>query len=297
MNNDIFFSLDFFRNYFLLTIISLIVAYFISVFSYYIVHKKRKFFNFRFSIRNYYIMTTPFLIPIIIFSFLEGTFFYIFVFSLFSVAGVIGEIIFSFLWKGYFRKPFWEYTVSTIANNFSSRLNFIPWGFGGFLFLFTERFYVYYIGNGLNTVALRESIFFIATQVALLFFVHLLLFRVIGRDVVTTLFKGRRKKNKNIRVTVKYFYFIILFLSMGLMFPIKYIDYVLLFCLFGVFAFLAEYGFGKISKIIIGKKLWRYNYLTVDKNHTTPLNIFPFGLGGYYFLFIFLILNFILDLF
>lgn len=84
---------------------------------------------------------------------------------------------------------------------------------------------------------------------------------------------------------------------MGVMLPMKYIDYLFLFSLFGVGAFLAEYGFGKMSKIIIGKKLWKYNYLTIDNSHTTPLNIFPFGLGGYYFLIIYLVASFILELF
>ncbi len=169
MNGNIFFSLNFFYSYFLLTLISLLLAYIVSVVSYYLVHKRIKFFNFRFSTRNYYVMTVPFLIPSILFSFFEGTFVYIFIFFLFSFMGIVGEIIFSFLWKGYFRRPFWKYSVSTIVNNFFSRLNFIPWGFGGFLFLSVERFYVNYIGSGINIDILRENLFFVITQMTLIF--------------------------------------------------------------------------------------------------------------------------------
>ncbi len=297
MNDNIFISLNSLENYFLLTISSLLFAYVVSVFSYYVVYKKVKFSNFRFSIRNYYIMTTPFIIPAILLSLFEGVFFYIYIFILFSIAGVIGEIIFSFLWKEYFRKPFWKYSVSTIVNNFSSWLNFIPWGFGGFLFLFIERFYVYYIGDGINVLLFKENIAFILLQIILLLFVHLLFFRIVGREIVLKFLKRGKTNNRGIRITAKYVYFIMFFFLMGVMLPMKYIDYLFLFSLFGVGAFLAEYGFGKMSKIIIGKKLWKYNYLTIDNSHTTPLNIFPFGLGGYYFLIIYLVASFILELF
>ncbi len=295
MDNNVLFSLDFFRNYFLLTFVCLLFAYIVSVSSYFLVHKKIRFFNFRFSFRNYYIMTFPFLIPVILYSFFEGTILYIYVFACFSIAGVVGEIIFSFLWKEYFRKPFWEYSVSGIVNNFSSRLNFIPWGFGGFLFLSIERFYNYHISDGVNIIILEENLSFIVTQIILLFFVHLLFFKIVGRELVLKFFKKGKIKSKNIRITIKYIYFIILLLLMGAILPVGYVDYFFLFCLFGVGAFLAEYLFGKMSKIIIGKKLWHYNYLTIDNNHTTPLNIFPFGFGGYYFLLVFLMLILILE--
>ncbi len=297
MTNNTLFSLDFFNSYFLLTLISLLFAYIISVTSYYFIHKKVKFFNFRFSTRNYYVMTIPFIIPAFLFFIFEGTFIYVFLFLFLAVAGVVGEIMFSFLWKEYFRRPFWKYSVSTIINKFSSWLNFLPWGFGGFLFLYTERFYVNYIGNGIDVVVLRENIFFVITQVILIFFIFLLFFRIVIKELVLRHFKRGRIKNKKIRVGIKYVYFIAPFLLIGLILPINYLDYFCLFLLFGVTAFFAEYGFGKMSKLIIGKKLWKYDYLTVDDRHTTPLNIIPFGFGGYYFLFLFLVVSFVLEKF
>ncbi len=284
MIKTVFYS-DFLHNYFLLTFVFLILAYLISVFSYYVVHRKIKLSNFRFSYRNYYIMVSPFLLPPLFIGFLEGTLIYFLVFLYFGFFGVMGEIIFSILWKIYFKKPFWEYKLLTIANKFSSLLNFIPWGVGGFLFLLVTNTYINNSGNIFyQEMSIGEmiNVFILATS---LFILQIFLFKVIVK-----LFSFKRENRKII--LIKYFYFVSSFFLIGIFMPIYYFDYLVLFFFYGIFAFFAEYLFGKMSKTIIGKKLWTYEYLTIDKKHTTPLNIFPFGLAGYYFFFLFLFLSF-----
>ncbi len=288
---DNYFSLQFFHNYFALTLVFLFFAYLVSITSYYIVHKKIKFSNFRFSYRNYYIMMTPFLIPAFLFSVFEKNFIYLYLFLFFSFLGVGGEILFSVLWKQYFKKPFWRYNFSNIANGFSSFLNFIPWGFGGFLFLFIERFYSFYIGYTIDFNISTKALLFSFMQITLLLFVFSSFFKIVGKNLVLHFFKRGRVKRKNVRIGLKYVYFVMPFFLAGFLLPMKYLDYLKLFILFGVITFLAEYLFGKMSKLIIGKKLWKYDYLTIDNKHTSLLNIFPFGFAGYYFFLIFLIIN------
>jgi hypothetical protein len=287
MINDIFFSSNFLQKYFILTAVSLALAYLISVLSYYIVHKKVKFFNFRFCYRNYYIMMLPFVFPPLFFGFVEGTLIYFLVFVYFGIIGVIGEIVFSILWKEYFKKPFWEYNTLTVINKFSSLLNFIPWGVGGFLFLYLTKFYIDTFGNIFYENVGKEEVTYFAVTATAVFILQVLLFKLI---VKVFPLKKRFKKRK--RIIIKYIYLIFPFFLIGFLAPINYFHYFSLFLLYGVVAFFAEYLFGKMSKIIIGKKLWTYKYLTIDKKHTTPLNIIPFGLAGYYFFFLFLFLRF-----
>lgn len=283
---DIFFSSDFLQKYFVLTAISLILAYLIAVFSYYIIHGKLLFSGFRFSYRNYHIMMIPFVFPPLFIGFLDGTWIYFLTFLYFGIIGVIGETMFSILWKYYFRNPFWKYKSLTIFNKFSSLLNFIPWGVGGFMYLSLTSFYLNNFGNIFYEGIGKEQILSLFLKITIIFVLQILLFKLVSK-----VFPLRKKFNKKKRIIIKYIYFVSSFFLLGLLVPINYFHYLSLFFLYGIVAFIAEYFFGKISKLIIGKKLWTYEYLTIDKKHTTPLNIIAFGLGGYYFFFLFLLLH------
>ncbi len=283
---DIFFSSDFLQKYVVLTAISLISAYLIAVFSYYVVHKRLLFSGFRFSHRNYHIMMVPFIFPPLFIGFLDGTWVYLLIFLYFGIAGVMGEIIFSILWKCYFRNPFWKYKFFTIVNKSSSLLNFIPWGVGGFMYLSLTSLYTNNFGNIFYEGMDKEQISFLFLKAAAIFVLQILLFKMVSK-----IFPLRKMFDKKKRIIIKYIYFISSFFLIGFLMPINYFHYLFLFFLYGIIAFIVEYFFGKISKLIIGKKLWTYEYLTIDKKHTTLLNIVVFGLGGYYFIFLFLLLH------
>ncbi len=291
MESNIFFTLDFFYKYFALTAIFFLIAYFVAIISYYAVHRKIKFSRFRFTYRNYYIMTFPFVFPSLFLGFLDETFVYFLIFAYFGILGVVGETIFSVLWKIYFRKPFWEYKTLAIFNKFSSLLNFIPWGFGGFLFLFLTRFYFDNFGNVFYKNMGPENVIVFFLNISIFFLLQALFFKL-----AIKFFPLKKMFKKKTRIVVKYVYFTSFFLLIGILIPINYLYFLLLFLLYGIVAFFAEYFFGKMSKTMIGKKLWTYEYLTIDKKHTTPLNIFPFGLAGYYFFFLFLFLTFLFNL-
>ncbi len=276
--------------YFLITFVCLFLAYIVSVFSYYLVHKKVKFKGFRFSLRNYYIMMAPFLVPSFLLIFLKNDLTYVFAFVLFSIAGILGEILFSHLWKIYFRKPFWRYSVCVMANKFSSWLNFIPWGVGGFLFLLLAKEYYNLTGWDVIDGMSEVELMLILSKLVLLFIFQFLFFKT-AKKIFKNLDNSKGKED----LMIKYFYFVLPFFLIGFLFYDNYYHYLSLFFIFGVFGFIAEYIFGKVSKIVIGRKLWTYEYLTIDKNHTTPLNIIPFGLTGYFFVFIFLGLKILLN--
>src|SRR4030042_3133906 len=56
-------------------------------------------------------------------------------FLIFGLAGVMGEALFSWWWNRLFEKRFWVYRVDSVWNGYTSPLNLIPWGMGGFLYL------------------------------------------------------------------------------------------------------------------------------------------------------------------
>ena len=55
-------------------------------------------------------------------------------------------------------------------------------------------------------------------------------------------------------------------------------------------------GTGPMPRTQVTKKLWDYNYKTLDNNHTTLLNIIPFAFGGFYFTTIYFILKYFANL-
>ncbi len=267
-----------YTSYLFLSLFGSLFVYTLFVIGYFLKNRKIKFNNFGFSLINYYILVSGYLIGIFLLSLIERNLFYLSLFVFFAVAGVLGEMFFSWLWKLYFKKPFWKYNSQLIANGYSSWLNFIPWGSAGFLFLAITEIYYGDVFLIFKNDTGREMAFIVMFQMALVFFLQFLIFKIVSR----TNFKMSKK--------IKYIYFISPFFILGLFVPIDYFNYTALFFLYGVLAFVSEYIFGKISRIVINKKLWNYNYATLDQGQTTLLNIIPFGVAGYFFLFAFKVL-------
>ncbi len=53
----------------------------------------------------------------------------------FSISGILGEALFSYLFKLTTGKGFWAYNFYTIFNCHSSLLNILPWAIGGWMFV------------------------------------------------------------------------------------------------------------------------------------------------------------------
>ncbi|KKQ36219.1 MAG: hypothetical protein US52_C0005G0009 [candidate division WS6 bacterium GW2011_GWA2_37_6] len=260
-------------SYSFLSVISGIFVYSIIIFFNYIKTSKPQFRHFEFSKRNYYIMMSPFIIGLLAYAIAIGSIKPILVFIIFALAGVFGETFFSVIWDSLFDKRFWIYRVDTLYKSYSSLLNFIPWGVGGFLYL--------------SIVDLIKIDYDKSLPIPFYFFMLVLFtcFQIII-FIVAYFSKRRRKINFEFReLNIKtYIFFILPIISSIIIVSIIYsIFFIVLFVVFGLVAFISEYLFGKMCTFFISKKLWYYTYYTIDNKHTTPLNIVPFGIAGFYF--------------
>ena len=94
---------------------------------------------FKFSIRNYYLLLSIFVIGIFAYSWATNSFKPIILFAIFAIGGVFGEALVSFWWQMFFGQRLWTYNTETIYHKYTSRLNFIPWGVGGYLYLIIAK--------------------------------------------------------------------------------------------------------------------------------------------------------------
>lgn len=230
-----------------------------------VLHKKVRFDRFAYSSRNYYLLLTPLVIPLVLLWVYTGDLFTPAVFVLCAVGGMLGEVLFSIYWNTIFTTKFWEYKVRTLYHAYSSTLNAIPWGIGGLLYL------------ELATIAN-----FTPPPQKIVFFGSVLLCTVFLTTIYTTMWK---KRHHTVTLTT-YAYAMIPFITALIATSIAYADTTILrvALLFGSVAMVAEYIFGKLSSRCISKKLWVYTHMTYDHGHITPLSFLPFSLAGFWFI-------------
>jgi hypothetical protein len=243
-----------------------------------------KFFGFKFSRKFYYLglMIFPLAAALDAFSFSDLNRFLDFV--IFMFAGVVGEVIFSYWWRLFFSKNIWDYSFDTLFGNFTSLLNFIPWGVGGKLFIVLWAGYtkIFHIRLDLS----QYLVFW-------LIFLSLWLVQVI-LELVLKLRAQSLVQLKDQRINKVYFYFILPVSVTLVLISFAYgLAFLLQALIFGISAFAAEYLFGKFMQLLLSKQLWHYNYRTVDGTRASLFSIVPFSLGGIYFLSIWLILTFL----
>lgn len=265
--------MDFLINYVILTLVLLLG---ISIKNFYKFHKL-KFPRIKFSIKNYYLLLAPAPISAIISSFSLGSLKPFLLFITFCVAGIIGEVLFSVWWHHFYVKRFWVYTTKTFFNKYTSSLNFLAWGVGGFIFIKVLS----YFQNIQNTNIPFIFTAFLSIGILLqLIFFHLIIKRFLRVDKFDKFnFLNWSFFSLPILVTL-----IILFISHG-------ISFLILFFLFGIISALYEYIFGKAIQAILSRKFWKYNYLALDKGHFTILSLLLFSAGGIYFWFVFELFN------
>lgn len=228
-----------------------------------------RFIKFKFSIRNYYLLLSVFIIVLFIYAFKVNSFQPIFIFLVFSIAGIIGETIVSFWWQMFFGQRLWVYNTQTVYHKYTSLLNFIPWGVGGYLYLITA-------GQIMPTLHYPNLSFI---------FVPLFPVLVILQKIIFDLFKPHKHfKFHTVGLTNLLFFYFPILIAVGITIIIYGWNILGVFVLFAIVATTAEYFFGKICQSVISKKLWTYNYLSFDEGHFTPISIILFAFGGFYFL-------------
>lgn len=230
-----------------------------------------------FSIPRYYLLMLGLLWPVLLLAYITGHYEVFEQLLVFAVAGVIGETIFSLLWDVFFAKRFWVYSTQTLFNSYTSLLNFLPWGAGGVIF-----------------IALTELTQFTASGSFLimfwLLFLAVLAILLLIRGVVYVLQGNsntpimQRLEFKKLTMTT-YFLFSLPFLAAvtGSAMALYQYEIVLTAVVGGLVAFLVEYKFGVLCEIVLGKRLWVYQYMASRNGHLTYLSIIPFSLAGFYF--------------
>ncbi|OIN93066.1 hypothetical protein COS81_01125 [candidate division WWE3 bacterium CG06_land_8_20_14_3_00_42_16] len=204
----------------------------------------------------------------------------LFFFSLFAVAGVFGESIFSFWWDCLFDKRFWVYGVKPIFHSYSSLLNFVPWGAGGMLYLaILEVLGMKFLNPLYHVSFFSDKPFYVIFSLG---FISILIFTF----VFAYLARRRKKWGFEFRkVNIANYLTFCLPITIPLLTLSIFsaIDYFYLTVFFGFIAFIFEYLFGKFLVFFISKKFWYYTYFTFDRKHSTVLIILPAAAGGFLF--------------
>jgi hypothetical protein len=242
-----------------------------------------------FSLKAYYLLTLVFIGGLVFNSIRLGSWDLIKFFPVFAVAGVIGETAFSFWWRMYYEKSFWSYRVLILASSYSSWLNFIPWGIGGIIYL--DILTSFFNKNSFEAISYKLGSEFIP-----FYYVFWLIFLLgIGIQMLLKFSFSYQNQihNKFQKTTwLNYLFFFSPFVFALVATSIIYgQEFFKLAFYFAVFPALAEYLFGKVTELVISKKLWVYNHLSMDRGHFTPLSLPAFSLAGFYFLTVALIIN------
>ena len=192
---------------------------------------------------------------------------------IFSIAGVLGETLFSFLWHTFYERKFWSYRVDTLADGYTSLLNFIPWAVGG-------MFYLNIVGK-LTSQYSQPGNFHPFLPFYLVFAVAFLAGLALQVLIFGLILKGRKFKDVSF---FNYFFFCFPGVLAIALVAVLYGKIMIALAVgFGLIASAAEYLFGKSVEFFLSKKFWTYNYWAFDNGHFTPLSIIPFALGGFYF--------------
>lgn len=269
--------------YFINTLWFMGIFWFLATDYHYMKTGNLKLIKFDFNRKNYYLLTTPFIIGAIIESLFARSLVPIVIFIGFGVAGVIGESLFSWWWNSMFKKRFWVYREETVWHGYTSLLNFLPWGMGGFL-------YLGFINVSQN---FRPGLIFDAKLWCFLVFLGAWLVSLLSAYFLQT----RRKFKFELKEFNIWTY--LLFVA-PILLTVSYLTFFVdgIFGIiavgFGIGSFVEEYIFGKLSEIIVSKKLWYYNFWTFDNAHSTVLNIIPFMMSGFYFWIVYLGLSFVI---
>lgn len=252
-----------------------LLLFIVALITHSIKRKKLVFPRSKFTLGNYYLLVLPIPLSVLIYSFLSNSWLPIIFFAIFCVAGILGEVLFSLWWSFFYKKSFWTYTTKTFFKKYTSSLNFLAWGLGGFTYLLILSYF-----PKINFSKLSFLFLFLFLVVA---FIQILLFLL--------LFRRRLFKHKFQKVN----FYNWLFFSLPIIIPLFLIVYwfgltfLWLFLLMALAGMIIEYVFGKICHFFLSRRLWTYNHLSVDKDHFTILSFLPFALGGIYFWCVFLI--------
>jgi hypothetical protein len=236
-------------------------------------------YRFKFSVRNYYLLVSVFLIGVVAKSLHDRSWFLPVLFLILCVMGVVGETLFSVWWRVFYKKNFWVYKVETLAHAYTSLLNFLPWGVGGALLVSFAEWLVPLLPPHFKT--------YHVVSLGVPFWQIFILFLFLGSGIqlsIWIIFTGHVGRNFKFKKATfwNYLFFISPFLlSLAACCLIFSWSFLLIAAVFAAVGGSAEYLFGKATQFFISKKLWSYSYCSFDNGHFTPLALAGFSIAGF----------------
>ncbi len=185
-----------------------------------------------------------------------------------GVAGIVGELLLSVLWRSFFREPIWTYTYGAKAAGFTSTLNFLPWAIGGLIFQVVGR-----LVHPARFSPMRPML------------VSAIAFTVAFALVSAVRLFTRPHGGAFSKTGLALFCLPIATTSVALA---RFCDpiYLPLMAAFAVVGTLTEYGYGRSMSYLFERGLWSYNHGKLDDGHTSYITLPLWALGGLYFHFL-----------
>ena len=194
---------------------------------------------------------------------------YLLLFVVAGVAGIVGELLVSVLWRSFFREPIWTYSYRSVLSGYTSTLNFLPWAVGALLFHETSRL-LGGVGSGAPFVPMAISA--VALGIGLL---------------ASFALRGYTKARAREFSKPAFFVFCLPIVTTAVALSVfASSKYALLMAAFAVVGFLTEYGYGRSMSTFFERGLWTYNHWQIDEGHTSFVTFPLWALGGLYFHFI-----------
>jgi hypothetical protein len=196
---------------------------------------------------------------------------YLLLFLAAGVAGVLGELIVSVLWRAFFHQPIWTYSHGSVLRGYTATINFLPWAVGALCFHVAGRLVTWgspAANPTLLPVVVSSTAFVIGCAVAW------------PSRVATSAGEGRFTPRA----------FAVFCLPIGFTALALSVccgpRYLLLMGVFAAVGFGAEYVYGRCMSLFFDPALWVYNHWRIDEGHTSFVTFPLWSLGGLYFWFI-----------
>lgn len=197
---------------------------------------------------------------------------YFLLFIVTSIAGILGELLVSVMYRWFFAEPIWTYSYRSLLGGYTSSLNVLPWAVGAFLFHATGRLLggAAPSGDVLVRAMVISSIAY-AAGCALVFPLRALSTKRDTRTFTKTSF------------ALFCLPIAIVALALALWSEPRF---AILMLAFGPIGFATEYSYGRSMSFLFERGLWIYNHWKIDSGHTSFVTLPLWALGGLYFYFI-----------
>jgi hypothetical protein len=224
----------------------------------------------RFSLRKYYLLMGWAPLAFGALALLVGPR-YLVLFVAAGVAGVLGELLVSVLWRGFFRQPIWTYSHRSVLRGYTSTINILPWTVGAFCFHVVGR-----LVTGGSAAAAPTLLPVLVSSAAF----------VIGCAVAwPSRLATSARDGRFTRPAFAVFCFPIACTAVAL--PLVCGPrYLLLMLAFAPVGFITEWVYGRCMGLFFDPALWTYHHWRIDEGHTSFVTFPLWSLGGLYFWFI-----------